>query len=301
MLVTGASGFIGSHLCPELERRGFEVLTLARDRLEGPTLAVAPESSEAVWGEALQGISAVIHLAGIAHRQASADEYERINVAWPLKLARAAAQAEVPSLVFMSSIKVLGDVSTQPLRETSAYRGDDDPYAASKIAMEQVLLAERSAGTGSRCAVVRTPLVYGPGVKANFQTLLTWAHRGSRGLPLPFGRATAPRSFIGIKNLCDLLIATIGQDGVVHGADPEDLSVRELLLHLGVAPSRLLPVPAVLLRRGLAVAGRRSLYERLFCPLQLAQADSNRRVAWTPPHSAAEQLAETLAWFRSRL
>ncbi len=258
------------------------------------------ESSELDWAEALRGITAIIHLAGIAHRQADPAEYEHVNVAWPVKLERAAARAEVQSLVVMSSIKVLGDLSMQPLRESDPYRQDDDPYGASKIVMEEALLAEPSMASGLKCAVVRTPLVYGPGVKANFLTLLAWADRASRGLPLPFGRATAPRSFIGVRNLCDLLIASIGHDGVIHGADPQDLSVRELLLELGVVPSRLLPVPPVLLRLVLAVVGRRALYERLFCPLQLAQADSNARLDWAPPHSCAEQLEETLAWYRSQ-
>lgn len=300
MLVTGASGFIGGHLRAELGRRGFEVVTLARDQLDGPCLDLTADSSKENWVDALQGIAAVIHLAGVAHRQATQDEYERINVAWPVKLQRAAAQADVQSLVIMSSIKVLGDASRQPFRESDGYREDDDPYGLSKIRMEQTLLAEETVGAGPTCAVVRTPLVYGPGVKANFLALLSWADRASRGLPLPFGRATAPRSFIGVRNLCDLLIASIGHHGIVHGADLQDLSLRELLLQLGVAPGRLLPVPPVLLRSLLAAVGRRSLYERLFGPLQLAQAESNARLGWTPPHGSAEQLEETLAWYRSR-
>ncbi len=298
--MTGASGFVGGHLCAELERRGHELVTLARDGRGGRTLAVDADSATDAWAEALHGVHAIIHLAGIAHRRAGADDYQRVNVQWPEKLDRAATRAGVASLVAMSSIKVLGDSSERPLLETDAYRADDDPYGSSKIAMERALLDAAQGDAQLNRAVVRAPLVYGPGVKANFLTLLAWAERGRRGLPLPLGRATGLRSFIGVRNLCDLLITSIGHSGVIHGADGHDLSVPQLLVRLAVPEGRLVPVPASLLRGVLALAGHQSLFERLFLPLQLSQQHSNEKLKWTPPHETDALLEETLAWYRCR-
>lgn len=244
--------------------------------------------------EALEGVEAVIHLAAIAHRHAGADELERINARWPVALYRAAEAAGVSEFVFLSSIKVLGNVSAAPFKEMDSYRPGDE-YARAKMRAELDLLGASESGRLG-LTIIRPPLVYGPGVKANFLSLLRLAALGARGLPLPFGAARAPRSLIGIRNLCSLISTALGAGGIVHAADREDLQVAALLRSLGAR--RLISVPAPVMRMLLTLTGRRGVFERLFEPLQVDQRQSVQRLGWAPPHTVAEQLEETLAWFR---
>ncbi len=299
MLVTGASGFIGSHLKPLLESSGMSVLTLARDGIGGKTLAVGADSSLEAWAAALEGVDAVIHLAAIAH-QASAPELDvltAVNVHWPVRLFKAAAQSGVRNFVFLSSIKVLGDRSLRPFQIEDPYAPDDD-YAESKVHAEQALRALQAEHSNICLSIIRPPLVYGPGVKANFRTLLGWAARGARGLPLPFGAARAPRSLLSVRNLSEAVLASMGRPGIFHCADSPDLSVAELFQQLGVPRWRLLPVPAWLMRLLLRASGNHGYYQRLYEPLQLDTGASDAALDWSPRHSSEASLAETMNWWR---
>ena len=280
------------------------VLTLARDGLSRGgagelVLAVGAESSIDDWAAALGGVDAVIHLAAIAHQGAEPDleALISVNVHWPVRLFKAAAQAGVRDFVFLSSIKVFGDRSLRPLRVEDAYAPDDN-YGESKVHAEQALLAAQRESAHIRLAIIRTPLVYGPGVKANFRTLLAWAARGRRGLPLPFGAARAPRSLVSVQNLTEAIVASLGHNGIFHCADAADLSVAELLQMLGVPHWLLLPVPAGVMRLILLWSGREAYYQRLFEPLQLDIAGSSRALGWVPRHTSENSLALTMAWWR---
>jgi len=282
VLVTGASGFIGTHLCSRLEAAGQTVVTLARDGLSGPSLALDAQDGPAGWIEGLRDVDAVVHLAAIAHRDAENGELEQINVAWPIRLFEAAAEAGIADFVFLSSIKVLGDVSERPLKEDDAYAATD-AYACSKVLAEQGLLERcRCVEPRTRLAILRSPLVYGSGVKANFLALARWAGRGRSGLMLPFGAARAPRSLISVHNLCEAILACLGKEGIFHCSDPSDTSVAELLSKLGVPDSRLLPVPVALMRTALTMAGRASVYQRLYEPLQVDSTRSRQILGWEP-------------------
>jgi nucleoside-diphosphate-sugar epimerase len=243
----------------------------------------------------LGGIDVLVHLAGIAHRKASPQMLERINVDWPAHLYEAAAEAGVADFVFLSSIKVLGDVSEQPLVESDGYAPRDD-YARSKTNAEIRLTALAESAGRPRLVVIRSPLVYGPGVRANFRALLALADWGRRGLPLPLGGARAPRSLIGVRNLCDAVLTATGQEGIIHAADGEDVCVAELLRALEAR--RLISVPAGIMRAVLDLAGRHALFERLYCPLQVDTGRLRSVLGWTPPFSLGEQLEETAQWFR---
>ncbi len=276
-------------------------MTLARDGLGGEALDVGAEDSVESWATALSGIDAVYHLAGIAHRMADPAAIEQINERWTLTLFRAAGAAGVQDFVWLSSIKVLGEQRGCPLRESDPYaEAEADIYTAGKIRAERGLLELESRFPGTRMAILRPPLVYGPGVKANFLSLLIWARRCERGLPLPLGAARAPRSLIGVWNLCDVMLSALGHRGIFHCADSTDLSVVDLLTNLGARRRLLLPVPAGVMAHLLRLAGADSVYQRLYRPLQVDQRRSNEALGWTPTHSAREQLVETVSWFQSR-
>lgn len=296
--MTGSSGFIGSHLATRLRRRGCQLLTLERDGLAGETVAARAEDPAEIWAERLNGIDSVIHLAGIAHQAADPARIEAINARWPVTLYRAAAEAGVENFLWLSSIKTLGEESVRPFQETDSYvAGGLDAYALGKVRAETGLLALQANFPATRMAILRPPLVYGPGVKANFLSLLKWARRAAAGLPLPLGAATAPRSLIGVHNLCDVIEVALGHRGVFHCADERDLSVAELLTLLGAPAHLLLPVPPGVMGALLRAAGQSSTFQRLYRPLQVDQRQSNQTLGWAPEHSVEAQLAETVAWF----
>jgi len=300
-LVTGAAGFVGRHLVSRLRSDGVRVRVLARDasRLAGVEMlneAFTLESTEDDWAVALEGVDLVYHLAGIAHRRAKAEELAAVNEHSPARLYRAAGRAGVGAFVWLSTVKVLGEVSAEPLTEDSVVV-PEDAYAASKAAGEARLLALTGAST--RLAIVRPPLVYGPGVKANFLHLLALARLATRGIPLPLGNATALRSMVGVTNLCDFLtrVGAVGE-GVLHVADADDLSVVDVLTRLvGVARLKLLDVPASWMRSLLAAVGRRGVYTRLFEPLRLGSRASREALAWQPPAPTGALLDETFEWY----
>jgi UDP-glucose 4-epimerase len=305
-LVTGATGFVGSHLIAHLLEAGWQLKVLQRDaeRLPRttPVTAVEPtlHSSAAQWAPVLEGVDVVFHLAGVAHRQAPEYELERVNAQSPALLAGAAEAAGVESFVWLSSVKVLGETSAEPLSEAAVY-APADPYALSKTRGEQNL-RELSVHSSFRLSIVRPPLIYGVGVKANFLALLSLARLAQRGLPLPLGAAQAPRSLLAVANLCDFLtLAATRGDGLLHVADPRDLSVVQLLERLCQGQHlRLWSVPEAAMRRLLRLAGREGIYRRLFEPLQLDCRDSFRRLDFHPALDSGPFLDEMMTWFLQR-
>lgn len=297
-LITGAGGFVGQHLCRTLTARGHQVRRVTRGvaQQSGEGVSVL-ETDEATLTRALGGVDNVYFLAGMAHRPltaADADMLHALNVAAPQRWLKAADRAGVRQFVWLSSIKVLGDTSARPLTAQDPYR-PADAYARSKVAAERGLLGLMRSAIS--LAVVRPPLVYGPGVGGNFATLLRWA---AGAMPLPLGCATAPRSLVSVGNLCDLLERLCrGGDGVYHVADDEDVHVAALLgevRQLLGRPPRLVAVPRPIMRAAAQIAGRRAVYQRLFEPLQVDTAATRAALAWRPPQRRAEALEETVAW-----
>ncbi|MEQ8859212.1 MAG: NAD-dependent epimerase/dehydratase family protein [Pseudomonadales bacterium] len=301
-LVVGAGGFVGRHLLDRLTRRGDDVQPVSSAPGVASWRALRLlEPDVGVIGDALAGVSCIYFVGGAAHESAVAGDeplLHEVNASAPARWLEAAEAAGVHRFVWLSSIKVLGDVSARPLPVDAPYR-PADAYARSKVAGERRLLQSPRGNTA--VAVVRPPLVYGSRVRGNFARLLRWA---DGPVPLPLARATAPRSLVAVENLCDLLLC-LGErsdDGVFHVADADDVSVSELLAELRRLlnrPRRQVAVPASWLRAAARAVRREALYQRLFEPLRLDTSATRGALGWSPPRPAGEALMETVTWFRT--
>lgn len=256
------------------------------------------------WSRALQDAECVVHCAARVHlmNDRAADPLEAyfaVNVQGTLNLARQAAAAGVRRFVFLSSIKVNGE-ATEP---GFPFAADDapnphGPYAVSKAAAEDGLRA-LAAKTGVECVIVRPPLVYGPGVRANFAAIVRAV---SRGLPLPFGSIDGNRrSLVGLDNLVDLLVTCIDHPSAANqiflASDGEDLSTTSLLHRLGEAigkPPRLLPVPSAILALAASLTGKGEAAKRVLGNLQVDIGKTRRLLGWQPPVSVDDGLRRVI-------
>ena len=300
VLVTGANGFVGSALCAALANRDYCVRGVVRDPSRSAGLIceltkVGDIGSNTDWSGSLIGVDIVVHLAARVHvmRDSATDplaEFRRVNVAGTERLALAAATAGVRRFVFLSSVKVNG--------ERGGYNESDPPapqdaYGISKHEAElglRVIAAE----TGMEVVIIRPPLVYGPGVKANFHVLL-WAV--ARGVPLPLGAIHNRRSLVALDNLVDIIVTCIDHPAAANQtflvSDGEDLSTTELIRHLARAmgrPARLIPVPASVLMAGATLLGKREVAARLCGSLQVDITKARELLGWLPPITMDEGL-----------
>jgi nucleoside-diphosphate-sugar epimerase len=312
VLITGASGFIGGALTVQLARHARFAVRAAIRRTDWRPPAgveatiVGDLTSGSDWRSALAGVRCVVHAAARVHvmedhAQNALAEYRRVNVEGTLSLARQAADAGVQRFIFLSSIKVNGE-STAP---ANPFRASDpalplDDYGVSKLEAEAAL-AVVCAATGIELVVIRPPLVYGPGVGANFQRLMRWVNKG---VPLPFAAVENRRSLVGIDNLVDLIRACIRHPAaagqVLLASDDEDVSTPELIRKLAAAMSvraRLIAVPPVMLRIAAGLTGRSAAMSRLCDSLQVDISATRNTLAWTPPLSLDEGLARAAAGF----
>lgn len=307
VLVTGASGFIGSASVRMLQVRGYEAIAAVRRQTNNlpdkvRCCPITDIEAGTDWRSALDNIDTVIHAAARAHivRDISAEplkEYRKVNVDGSLRLARQAAEAGVRRLIFISSIKVNGEQTAPGV----PFRADSEPaprgaYGISKLQAEQGLQA-LAAEAGMEVVVIRPPLVYGPGVKANFLSMMRCL---DRGIPLPLGAIGNLRSLVSLDNLVDLIVTCISHPAaasqVFLASDGEDLSTTDLLLRMGMAlgkPARLLPIPSAWLERGAALIGCSGLAQRLCGSLQVDIAKTRALLSWSPPVAVNEALEQT--------
>lgn len=309
-LVTGASGFIGRHIASELTTQGGCVVASVRATPKNWVSAYADLSwcvvgginSQTDWQLALRGVQTVLHCAARAHvmRESAVDalsEYREVNVAGTLRLAQQSAAAGVKRFVFLSSIGVNGNHSTVPFSEASEPH-PHDAYAISKWEAEQALLT-LAAQTGMEVVIIRSPLVYGPGVPGNFGSMVRWVRRG---LPLPLGAVQNQRSLVALDNLVSLVMLCADRERspqaanqVFVVADGEDVSTSTLLRKVARAagrPSRLLPVPSSWLRAGARLLGKQAVADRLLGNLQVDATKARRLIGWRPVITMDEQLAK---------
>lgn len=313
VLVTGANGFIGTAVCSDLALRAYKVRGVVRhkqhiasgDRLECVSMDEIDENTD--WSVALADVDSVVHLAARVHlmREVAADplaEFRRTNVALTLNLARQAAAAGVRRFVFISSIKVNGEVT--PVGQP--FSADDvphptDPYGISKYEAEQGLL-QLAGETGMGVVIIRPVLVYGPGVKANFQSMMNWLFKG---VPLPLGDLPNRRSFLALGNLVDLIATCVQHPAAANqvflASDGEDLSITALLRRTGAAlgkSARLISVPAIVLKVIARLVGLEAVLQRLSEPLQVDILKTRRVLDWAPPVRVDDALRETAQSFR---
>lgn len=312
ILVTGATGFVGNAvlartaLDPTLQLRG-AVRRAAVSLADGvEPVAVGDLAPDTNWAQAVSGVDAIVHTAARVHvmRDSAADplaEFRRINVAGTVNLARQAADASVRRFVFISSIKVNGE-RTLPGRSFTAndVPAPIDPYGISKHEAEQAL-RELAQELGLEVVIVRPVLIYGPGVKANFLSMMRWI---DRGIPLPFGALSNQRSLVALDNLVDLIMTCLHHPAAANQtflvSDGEDLSTTELLRRTAAAMgrrARLIPVPALALRTAARLLGRADFAQRLCGSLQVDISKTRELLGWAPPVTVDDALKQTARHF----
>jgi len=310
ILITGANGFVGKPLCAELLRRGHTTRAAVRSSAtvqEGEQAIVVGDISGATdWTHALRDVDVVMHLAARVHvmKDTAADpltEFLKVNLHGTVNFARQAARAGVKRLVYVSSIKVNGERTTGKQSFTEADTpAPQDFYGVTKWQAEQALL-RIAQETGLEIVIVRPPLVYGPGVKGNFISLLKAI---DKGMPLPLAGANNMRSLIYAGNLVDALIvcathpSAAGQTYLV--SDGEAVSTAALvdkITRVLGRSNRSFYFPPGLLRAVAALSGRSHQVEKLFGSLLVSDSKIRSELGWAPPYSLEQGLRATADWY----
>ncbi|AXV66452.1 NAD-dependent epimerase/dehydratase family protein [Pseudoalteromonas lipolytica] len=294
LLVTGYSGFVGGLLCKEL-KKSYKIKLLGRKESDLGNVHKHNIDANSNYKEALQGVSCVIHIAARVHimNDTSADpltDFRAVNSIGTLNLAKQAVEAGVKRFVFVSSIKVNGESTTN---RSPFCAGDspapEDPYGISKAEAEQQLL-ELGKQSGMEIVIIRPPLVYGEGVKANFASLMKLV---SKGLPLPFRLINNnKRSLISVYNLVDLIQVCIRHPSAANqvflASDDHDLSTAEMVALMAKVqnkPNLALPVPVWCFKLAGKLLGKYAVIDRLTGSLQLDITHTKNTLGWEPPHS----------------
>jgi nucleoside-diphosphate-sugar epimerase len=301
VVVTGASGFIGQALVRHLHALRQPVVALARHAWAAPSgvrvIAVSAYDDAAALDAACHGAAVVVHLAALAHRRGSPEDFAA-SVRATETVAAASRRAGVRRLVLLSSIGVNGNrTDSRPFTE-DAQPQPAEPYAVSKLQAEQALLAT-ARGSTLETVIVRPPLVYGPDAPGNFGRLVRAVRRG---WPLPFAAIANRRTFIALENLLELLTLCLAHPAAANqlllAGDAEDLSTAQLVRCIAEGlgrPPRLFPVPASWLQAAAALAGRRRLAESLCESLQVDTSRARRLLGWRPGTSAQDGVRRAAA------
>lgn len=312
VLVTGASGLVGEALVFRLlVDKAFAVTAAARGatRLHGLCPIECFDLTQPLLLPCLSTVQVVVHAAARVHvlNDSSLDplaEFRRVNVEGTLQLARRAAESGVERFIFISSIKVNGE-STELGKPFTAEDCSTpaDPYGVSKYEAE-VALQRLAHETSMEVVIIRPPLIYGPGVKANFLNMLSWL---DKGIPLPLGAIRNQRSLVAIANLVSLIVTCIDHPGAANQtflvSDGEDLSTSQLLHRLSLAlgkPTRLFPVPVWLLKLAAAVLGKHAIAQRLCGSLQVDISKNLQILGWKPPVNMDRAMLQAAVHYQER-
>lgn len=315
VLVTGANGFVGQHVCRMLIDSGWYVTACVRQgaSLSGlgessGTLKVARLSSAGVEGEysrAFSGVETVIHLAGRAHVMHETEReplqvFRSVNVAGTESCALAAASAGVKRFILVSSTKVNGEFTAGAPFSADDPPGFCDPYGQSKWEAEE-RLREVATATGMEWVVVRPPLIYGPGVRANFLKLFDLVFRR---IPMPLGGLHNRRALVSVFNLSDFLVSILEHPAAANNrfivADQNDISTPDLIRCIGNAlhrPARLISCPESVLRGVARMLGQRAAIQRLCSSLTVDRQKTKVLIGWDAPRSVNWELERTANWF----
>jgi nucleoside-diphosphate-sugar epimerase len=310
VLVSGSNGFVGKPLCGELLRQGHSVHAAVRSAnvqvANIETVSVGELNGETDWTIALRCVDIVIHLSARVHvmKDRAANplaEFRKVNVEGTLNLARQSVEAGVRRFIFISSVKVNGE-GTLP---GHPYTSKDQPapvdaYGTSKREAEDGLL-QLASETAMEVVIIRPPLIYGPGVKANFQSMMYWL---SKGIPLPLGAIHNQRSLVALDNLIDLIVTCIRHPSAANqifmAGDGEDLSTTEMLQRMAAALGKkawLIPVPKFLLVCGARLLGKQAMAQSLCGSLQVDISKARDLLDWNPPVRVDEALRKTAHYY----
>jgi UDP-glucose 4-epimerase len=302
ILITGANGFIGAHLCQELSSRKIDFRATARNSNENnyaDFVSCDLETTESL-SQLMDGCDIVVHLAGRAHVTSddSQEKYRIANEFVTHQLANAAAQNGIARFVYISSIKVNGESSSPglPIRSSDTPSPLDN-YGRSKLAAEKVL-QEICRVNNMEYVIIRPTLVYGKGVRANFSALISAVQKGA---PLPIASVRNSRSMIGINNLIDLVIATCtnphAANQIFLASDGNDISTPALVRLIAQSlnrPSRIFPFPVFVLRLLAVVVGKSSFIDKLTGSLSVDISHTTSTLNWKPPFSTESEVAKAV-------
>lgn len=333
ILVTGPDGFVGTALCRELLLQKYFVR--GAQWCDTPlsagceSVVVGDIGAETDWSDALSEVDAVVHLAARVHIiqdrvDDPLEEYRKVNVRGTQSFAEAAAKVGVRRFVFLSSVKVNGEFTEQGINKSGNHLSNgsttkeaispqnvfkesdqacpEDPYAISKWEAEQVLWKIKTR-TDMDVTILRSPLIYGPGIKANFLKLIQLI---DRGIPLPFGGIHNKRSLIGLTNLVDLICCSLKHPAAANKtflvSDGDDVSTPELVQRIAQALGknpRLLPIPEWMIKLGSRLTGKSAQVQRLCSSLLIDSSKVRQILAWTPSCTMDEELARVAKWYRN--
>ena len=310
ILITGANGFVGKALCKTLGNQGYIVHEAVRkiDKTSSAhQIAVGEINASTDWTNALIGVDAVVHLAARVHvmNETATDAltaYREVNLEGTLHLAKTAVEVGVKRFIFMSSVKVNGErtILEHP------YTPEDlpapaDPYGVSKYEAE-IALQQLTKDTSLEVVIIRPPLIYGPGVKANFRNMMGIL---SKGLPLPLGAIHNKRSLVALDNLIDLIICCINHPAAANetflASDGLDISTPDLLRRVAKALGKkafLIPIPSAMLQWTAKLLGKGAFAQRLCDSLQVDISKTQQLLNWTPPVKIDDALHKTAVFYK---
>ena len=311
VMVSGATGFVGSALVRRIaEDSSYQLTAVVRCDHNVPNntmvVKVGDISGSTDWSEALMGVNVVVHTAARVHIMSDSSddplsEFRSVNTQGTLNLAKQAAKAGARRFIFISSIKVNGEftVAGSSFKPDTSYI-PTDPYGLSKYEAE-LCLQKIAQETGMEVVIIRPPLVYGPGVKGNFVSIMKWLNKG---IPMPLGAINNKRSLVSLDNLVDLIATCIDHPNAANKtflvSDDNDISTSNLLTKLAVSlnsPKRLLPIPGSWLMFCAKLLGKQDVALRLLGSLQVDITKTKALLDWTPPYTVDESLKKTAQFF----
>jgi UDP-4-keto-D-QuiNAc 4-reductase len=303
VLITGATGFVGNRLAQRMVDEGFTVASALRKPGQVAGVVVGEINGETDWKEAVSGVDIVIHLAARVHvmHDLSVDplaEYRKTNLEGTMQLARAAVEHGVKRFIYLSSIKVNGEIAgmDEPFTEAGPAQ-PQDAYALSKWEAEQALV-DLSQKTRLEVVIVRPPLVYGPGVKGNFYKLLQVV---AKQLPLPLGSVRNRRSLLALENLIDFIVLCAKHPKAANElfllADEEALSTPELIRRIAAMMDKrthLIRFPLTLLKAMAFMFRKQEIFSRVCESLVVDVSKAQELLGWSPPVSMEQELKRTI-------
>ena len=306
ILLTGSTGFIGKALSQRLSNSGNKFITLSKgasnNNDKGETHYSLDINDDCEWVDVLAGVQTVVHAAGKAHvelNSSNKNEFIETNLISTLKFAKEAAALGVHRFIYLSTVNINGIVSDNLVTELDPV-APIDCAAELKLEVEEALM-DLSSETGMKIVIIRPPLVYGAGVKANFLNLLKLSNTG---LPLPFGLVNNKRSMVYVENLVDFIIHCIDHPSAANQtfliSDGEDLSLKSLITYIRKAMGKsplLLSVPVFLFKLAGKLTGKSGVVDRLVGDLQIDSSKARELLDWKPPYTMEQGIQATVDSF----